>query len=147
MRMALFAGSVTGPSPATQVPTTVPFASENVAEVISGSPGSKDQPDIQRGRTRDAASVPPAGMVTAGSPIFRLKAEATTEGEEADRSRGADAENGSPPSTHETIIAISIGVSAGSFAKDPKPRAACHFGIRRVSTCSLMARAHGRTFS
>jgi hypothetical protein len=45
------------------------------------------------------------------------------------------------------ISAISSGVSVGSLLNAPKPRAACHFGMRRVSTCSLIARAHGRTSS
>src|SRR5260221_626859 len=92
IRMALFEGSVTAGSPATQVPTTVPSASENVADVISGSPGSKDHPAIQRARTREEASLARGGTVTAGVPIFRPppsprlrrpgKVEATGEGVE-----------------------------------------------------------------
>ena len=49
-----------------------------------------------------------------------------------------------PPSTHAAISAISKGANDGSFANAPNPRAAFHFGIRRVSTSSLIATAHGR---
>src|SRR5258708_2537876 len=59
--MALFDGSLTARSPATQLPTRVPSASVNVADVISGSPGSNDHPEIHRAPTRTVASDPEAG--------------------------------------------------------------------------------------
>src|SRR4029450_12556210 len=147
MRMAVSNGSMTAASPATQLPTTVPSASEKVAEVINGSPGSKDQPETHGAATGATPSAAPAATLTAGTRIFGLSAEATEAGEVASGTRGDVVENGRPPSTHDTIIAISIGVSVGSFLNAPKPRAACHVGIRRVSTCSLIPRAHGPTSS
>src|SRR5688572_15247301 len=146
------------PSPATHVPTT-PAPDVTVALVISGSPGSNDHAEIHRLGPRASALFAPGGTEISGVPAFRLKAEATgleaeATGLEAEAT-GLEAEatglegvpRGNPPSTHETISAISSGVSEGSLLNAPKPRAACHFGMRRASTWSLIARAQGRTSS
>ena len=50
---------------------------------------------------------------------------------------------GPPALAHAAMRAISKGESEGSFAKSPKPRAACQIGILRDSTCCRMALAHG----
>src|SRR5436190_15127832 len=92
MRMAVPGGSVTGPSPATQLPARVPSASVKLADVISGSPGSNDHPAIQIVRRVRVASAAPAGTLTARAPTFRLKAEATrVDWEEATRVDWAEA--------------------------------------------------------
>ena len=53
---------------------------------------------------------------------------------------------GAPPSTQRTTVSISASVSDRSFwnAWMPTVRSMCHGGIWRVSTRSLMDRAHGR---
>src|SRR6185295_13499108 len=52
--------------------------------------------------------------------------------------------SGAPPSTQSAIRESSSCVSPRSFLKRPKPLTAFQGGIRRVSTSSLIATAHGR---
>src|SRR3954451_15950059 len=142
--MAFPLGRSTGPSPATHVPIG-PADEEMVAVVISGSPGSKLHPLIDAA-VRGAVASLADGRIVSTLSVARLNAAAT-----GDRTAGAlevlGSPAGNPPSTHDTIRAASSGVSVGSLANAPYPRAACHFGMRRVNTCSLIARAHGRTCS
>src|SRR3954462_15592419 len=142
--MAFPLGRITGPSPATHVPIG-PADEEIVALVISGSPGSKLHPSIDAAVRGAVASLADGRMVSTLS-VARLKAAV-----KADRTAAVGdvlgSPAGNPPSTHETIRAASSGVSVGSLANAPYPRAACHLGMRRVNTCSLTARAHGRTCS
>ena len=51
---------------------------------------------------------------------------------------------GAPPSTQPTSMSISGCVRLGSPAKSPMPLTAPQGGIRRASTSSRMALAHGR---
>ena len=53
--------------------------------------------------------------------------------------------SGAPPSTHAAMVSISSGVSPRALRIGTPPGAACHGGISRDTTLSLMARLQGRT--
>ena len=55
--------------------------------------------------------------------------------------------SGAPPSTQSSISSISSWVNPRSSLNSAKPFTACHGGMRRESTSSLMALAHGRAAS
>src|SRR5262245_7102408 len=159
MRMALPAGRRTGRSPATHVPIGDPSADVKVADVISGSPCTNVQPLIHP-LWPPTTVPPPAAAPAAAAPEAPAPEAPAPEAPAAPRSTApgapvapvgplapTPAPAGLPPSPHATNSAISNGDNVGSLANIPKPRAACHTGIRRVSACSLIARAHGRTSS
>src|SRR2546422_8744576 len=51
---------------------------------------------------------------------------------------------GAPLSTHLVMVAIWASLSDGSGSYSPTVRSICHGGIYRVTTFSLIERAHGR---
>ena len=76
-----------------------------------------------------------------GSPRAQPSVKAGRSGRSAGSPRGA------PASTHCAIVSISCSVSRASSLKVPKFGSGNQGGILRVTTLSLMARAHGRTSS
>src|SRR3954462_11917016 len=120
--MAFPLGRISGPSPATHVPIG-PADEEIVALVINGSPGSKLHPAIDAAVRGAVASLAEGRMVSTLS-VVRLKA-AVTAARRAGPLGVLGSPAGNPPSTHDTISAASSGVSVGSFANAPYPRAAC----------------------
>ena len=105
-RTAESRGSRTARSPAVQVPITEPSLL-NVAELISGSPGTKSQPVAHPPRTDTRAATAPAGIAPAAVDGGR----AGTDGDGSPDNR--------PPSTHATIAARSTGDSVGSLMNAP----------------------------
>jgi hypothetical protein len=106
-RTAESRGSRTAPSPAVHVPITKSSFDVNVAELISGSPGTKSQPVAHPPRTDTSAATASAGIAPAA----------------VDGGRAATDGDGSPgnraPSTHATIAARSTGDSVGSLMNAP----------------------------
>src|ERR1019366_674737 len=84
------------------------------------------------------------GMDTIKSGLPRCHLSASENFRLAGMSAGLP--SGEPPSTHAVIVAISASVSEGSFLNllTPTFLSICQGGMVRLTTLSLMERAHGR---
>ena len=106
-RTAESRGSRTPRSPAVHVPITKSSLEVKVAELISGSPGTKSQPVAHPPRTVTSAATASTGIAPAAVDWGR----AATDGDGSPATR--------PPSTHATIAARSTGDSVGSLMNAP----------------------------
>src|SRR5690348_1109812 len=95
---------------------------------------------------RDLTSVALSETWTAGISAIFGSAGAGDDFDEGDGSV-AGSPSGAPPTTQAATIRISSWLSAESGDKSPNPFTAPQGGMARDSTCSLIATAHGRTFS
>src|SRR5258706_13654459 len=78
-------------------------------------------------------------MMTSGLPIFQPSVNCGAGG------RSLVSPSFMPPSTHETRVATSLSDRRRSFENVPGGALACHGGIGREATFSLIDLPHGRT--